>query len=323
VGVSQGFSHFDDRMASPDGLRTGHRERRAGATTDSAIDWLAGRSDDDARFFLWVHYQDPHGPYAPPDEYAELFAGEPVSARRLPIGTTSSGLGQIPAYQALAGEQRPDVYRNLYDAEIRYFDSEVGRLLHWLREAGFFADSLVLFTADHGESLGEHDYWFSHEQHLYREVVRVPLIVRFPAGMPRPQGLAVVGHLDVWPTVVDAFDLPAVPSRGTSLITAALPADRIAVHTFAPAGDPARWEGVSDGRYRLLTHGGRSVLFDVVADPEEREDLAQAEPRRVAALRGRYEEFMASGTGERVRDGVDLPLDAESRRALEALGYID
>ena len=323
VGVAQGFEHFDDRMDSRDGLRKGHYERLADDTTDAAIEWLEQRRDEDERFLLWVHYQDPHGPYEPPARYAALFDKPTQDGPRLRIGKTHSGLGQIPAYQALAGEQRSDVYRNRYDGEIRFFDHELGRLLDWLRREGIYDQSLIVFTADHGESLGEHGYWFCHEEHLYDEAVRVPLIVRYAEDMPRPAKDELVGHLDLWPTILQAFGLPGTPSRGTSLITEELPTGRIAPHTLAMKDHPRRWDGVSDGRYRLLIYAKRPQLYDVVVDPGELHNLAEDRPQQVAALLRRYDDFMRELPAATDVVGVDLPLDEKTRRALQALGYVD
>jgi arylsulfatase len=323
AGLAQGFDHYDDRMGSSDGLRPGHFERLADQTTDDAIAWLEGRRGSDTPFFLWVHYQDPHGPYAPPEEIAALFKDSPPEGKRLRFGRSHSGRGQIPAYQIIPGENRSQVYLNRYDGEIRFFDREVGRLLDWLRREGLYQESLILFTADHGESLGEHDYWFSHEEHVFHEAVHVPLMVRFPAGTPHPPGSALVGHLDVLPTVLEFFGLPAAPVRGTSLATEELPADRIVAHTLAPVGAPHRWEGVSDGRYRLILHRGRAMLFDVEEDPGETRDLAEVEPARVRALWERYREFLQAAPADPAVEGVDLPLDDATRRALEAMGYLE
>jgi arylsulfatase len=318
-GLAQGFAHYDDHMGSADGLRSGHFERLAGDTTDAAIAWLETRRGDPAPFFLWVHYQDPHGPYQPPPELLARDTPHPEAGRRLPIGDSQSGHGQIPAYQEIAGETRASVYLDRYDGEIRFFDRELGRLLDWLRRAGLYEGSLIVFTADHGESLGEHDYWFSHEEHIFDESVRVPLIARFPAGWEQPPASALVSHLDIQPTVLAFFGVPAAPGRGTSFLAGALPADRVVAHTLAPADSTRRWEGVSDGRYRLLVHRGRTLLFDLERDPAELHDLAAAEPERVRALQDRHREFAAPA----IVEGVDLPLDAAARRALEALGYLE
>ena len=323
VGVSQGFAHFDAEMNTGEGLREGHFERLADATTDAAIRWLGDRPAEDPAFFFWVHYQDPHGPYTPPkrfvDQFDDLETREPLP----PLGSTTGGFRQIPAYQNLGGERRPQYYRNRYDAEIRFFDEELGRLLAWLEKEGYFENSLIVFTSDHGESLGEHGYWFSHEANLYDEAVRVPLVIHYPPGTQRPSGDQLVGHLDFWPTVLDAFQLPATASRGVSLLTRKLPRGRIMAHTLHDQGSPFEWSGVTDDRYRLLIQLGRPELYDLDRDPEESNNLAEREPKRVESMIGRYREFMNQLPSAEKVEGVGLPIDDETRSALEALGYLD
>ena len=106
AGVAQGFADFDDEMLDKEPNRESF-ERLAPATTDAAIRWLEKeRAKQDDRFFLWVHFQDPHGPYTPPQEFVvperQAARGEPM----LPFGTTNKGKGQLPKYQRIGDEQR-------------------------------------------------------------------------------------------------------------------------------------------------------------------------------------------------------------------------
>ena len=323
VGVSQGFAHFDAEMETTRGLRQGHFERLADATTDAALRWLETRTNGSPPFFLWVHYQDPHGPYTPPQKYAARFDDLQTNEPLPPLGETTGGYRQIPAYQAISGERRPQFYRNRYDGEIRFFDAEVGRLLDALERRGYFENSLIVFTSDHGESLGEHGYFFSHEAHLYDEAVRVPLVIHYPTDMPRPSGERLVGHLDFWPTVLSAFNLSGTPSRGVSLVTAKLPTGRIMAHTLHDEGSPFEWSGMTEERYRLLIQRGRPELYDLSEDPGELINLAESQPGKIRSMLARYFEFMKQLPEPEKVEGVDLPLDDESRRALEALGYLN
>ncbi len=288
VGFPQGFETFDDHMTSKEANRN-MVERVAPDTAAAAIRWLdeAKRAGTD-RFFLWVHFQDPHGPYAPPDSYVERLKRPMTDEPILPIGRSIHGRGQIPSYQALAGENRPEAYRARYDAEIAYFDDGFGTLVAALRRLGWYDDSLIVFTADHGESLGEHGYWFCHGANLFREEVRVPMVIRFPRDAPHVTGVAsgrgervsdLVDHLDLWPTILDALDLPAGQTRGVSLFHRSMPRDRVAVQTLERPGFPGRWEAVTGGTHRLLRAAeAPPALFDVANDPDER-----GEPRRPGA----------------------------------------
>lgn len=327
IGIAQGFDHFDDAMGTSAGLRDGHFERLADATTDTAIQWLktreaASATTDSPPLFFWVHYQDPHGPYTPPADYLGRYQSEASGALLPQLGRTQEGYGQIPRYQILNDERNPAYYSDRYDEEIRFFDDEVGRLLAWLESNGLYEDSLIIFTADHGESLGEHNYWFTHEANLYDEEVRVPFVVRYPPGYPKPAGDSLVGHLDFLPSVLDAFGLPEAPARGKSLIARSLPGDRLFPHTLHKVDSPLRWSAITDARYRLLLRNGGAELYDLVEDPGETRNLASSQGSRIKSMLKRHRAFMLEVPALAPEREVELPLDDETRRALEALGYL-
>ena len=333
VDLAQGFQDYDDRMTS----REAHRdmpERGAAQTTDAALAWLEQHeAKGNAPFFLWVHYQDPHGPYTPPPSLAESFDRTPTSEPELPLGKTMSGLRQIPFYQvllSLAGkpEQRPSVYRDRYDAEIAYFDSQLGRLLDGLAARAWWPDALVIVSADHGESLGEHEHWFCHGESVAVEAVRVPLLVRFPRGESGPQARdvggvrrvdALVGHVDVAPTVLEALGLPAEGGRGVSLLRSAPPAERVLFQSFLPPDEKRLEWAATDGRWRAMWgFDGVVRLFDHAQDPREEHDLAGEQPQIAERLKSSYQSALHGGV-----EGVQVPMDEAALRDLRALGYAE
>jgi arylsulfatase A-like enzyme len=330
AGLHQGFEHWDDEMHVPEKNRPDLFERTAPDTARAAIAWLEGRRAAGAdRFFLWVHFQDPHGPYVPPAEIAERFDRPHGDDVLLPVGRGRFGLGEIPGYQVLGDadhpERRPGVYRDRYDAEVRTFDDALGALVGWLRGAGWLDDALVVITADHGEALGEHGYWFCHGETLYRELVRVPLLVRYPAGAPRPAGPRVatgVAHLDLWPTLLEALGVAPRPNRGTSLFNAELPAGRAFVSMIHAPEENLRWTAVYDGRHRMLFPPGsrRPQLFDDALDPGEERNLVDVQPGVALRLVSRHREIL-SGMRPALRP---VPIDfrnPERMRALADIGY--
>ncbi len=336
-GFEQGFDHFDAKMSQREKVRKAMWERPAPDTTDAAIDWLEqAKTAGDERFFLWVHYQDPHGPYTPPADYAERFDSGHEDSRRVRVGSGKLGRGVIPHYQNLDGEQRVDVYRDLYDAEIAYFDEHVGRLLDWLRDNDLDDGTLIVFTADHGEALGEHEYWFCHGESVYRDVVRVPFVVRYPDGARAPAATqdadgfrrvaSLVGHVDIRPTIEAAFGIEPGSRRGQALIGADVPTGRVLPQRLLPDESRAKWEAFSDGRYRVVWHEEekRYRLFDILDDPGETVDLAPGNPARVEALLDAFKAYEAA-TREAVRvDQAEVEeMDEERRKLLESLGYVD
>ena len=179
-------------------------------------------------WFLWLHYMDPHGPYEPPaafrhpaDEPPELIPPPPAP------GVDAFHRQWVAEYNVPEAARTPlgvdaRLVRELYDDEVRYVDDELGRLFAALRRAGELDNTLVVFVADHGESLGEHDYWFEHGRYAYEATCHVPLFLRFPPTMrdaPTP-GLrhGDISVTDIVPTLTEVLRLAPLrpPFRGRS-----------------------------------------------------------------------------------------------------------
>jgi len=310
AGVQQGFAAFDDRMTAREPSRPDLKERLAPDTTDAALAWLDAR-DASRPFFLWVHYQDPHGPYTPPPECLETPA--PTDEPALAVGPDEKGRGALPRYQVVDDERRPAVYRARYEAEIRFFDRELGRLLDGLRARGVLASALLVFTADHGESLGERGYWFSHGQHLHRELVQVPLLVRAPGGAPGRVTQAA-SHLDLFPTVLSFFGLEPGETRGLDLLSSGLPAERVVPQFLRGA-----WSA-SGAHERVLFENGALRLYDLTSDPREERDLAAERPARARELAAAHHAFATSPALTPLA-AAQPAHDAQAESELDALGY--
>jgi arylsulfatase A-like enzyme len=217
----------------------------------------------------------------------------------------------------------------MYAAEIHHTDQELGRLLDALEaEAG--GRTLVVVTADHGESLGEHGIYYAHTG-LYEPQLAVPLIVHWP-GAPAIRSDARVSSLDIAPTVAELAGVRLGDARiaGVSLARLVrgepdprLAEPRVMVHQNAHNLAVA----VRDGDWKLIwplgkDHpllSGRPELYDLREDPGETRDRAAAEPARVAALRRAAEPWIALGPVER---GTVPHLAPEAVERLRALGYL-
>jgi len=196
----QGFTIYDDRMTRREPNRPELKEREAGEVTDAALAWLRVARRP---WFLWVHYQDPHGPYEPP--YAPRRRDPPESSP-LPLLEDHSGYQGIPAYQVLPGLRSLEAYEQRYRDEIRHVDLHIARLV-----AG--ADALgprpwVVLTADHAEAFGEDGYYFAHGHSVGMDQIRVPLLVRPAEPGPGWVSTRPVSGVDVAPTLLRAAGLP-------------------------------------------------------------------------------------------------------------------
>ena len=331
AGVSQGFVFFDDKMDQLESDRA-VAERRAGGTTEAALAWLRERKQrGEENFFFWVHYQDPHGPYTPTAENLERFSRDAAgvsSKELLPIelGTNTSGRGQIPDYQIIDGEARAFPYLDRYDAEIRTFDDAVGELLGELRALDWYENSLLVFTADHGESLGEDDYWFCHGQSLADEVVRVPLIVRFPgasAELQPARRTEVASHLDIFPTVLEHLGLArssSSPSLGSSL-SDVLPADRQLFQNCGELGSRRRHSALVSGNWRVIRPAGKAspTLLDLNDELAPERDVAEEHAERLSEMLERLAEREAAIIPE--SDVLVRKANRRDEEMLRALGY--
>jgi arylsulfatase len=202
--LDQGFEIYDDHMTRSERNRR-LMEREAEPATDAALSWArVARSP----WFLWVHYQDPHGPYDPPGSRPSV---EPPGGDSLPLLDDHSGLRGIPRYQALGEVRSATAYERRYLEEVRYVDLHVARLiagLDALDEA-----NAILLTADHGEALGEDEYFFAHGHSLGLDQIRVPLLVRLPArDFEARVSARPVSTLDIAPTLLQLAGLPIPPS---------------------------------------------------------------------------------------------------------------
>jgi arylsulfatase A-like enzyme len=198
-GLSTRFDHYDDLVSDREPSREVF-ERNAKDTTDAAIAWLRDGVDSGRPHLLWVHYIDPHGPYTPPDDLKTRYHhGNPQIV----------DMDRVPAYQHVEGVTDGLAYVDRYDEEIAYVDREIGRLLAEYQAIGFWDDAIAVFTADHGETMLEHEHYFHHGYHVWEPIVRVPLAIRIP-GKTASHLSHQVSLVDVTPTVLDAVDL-AIP----------------------------------------------------------------------------------------------------------------
>ncbi len=331
----------------------GDDTRGAAATTDAALA-QADAVTAEERVFLWVHYIDPHVPYYPPPELARAFDPEYSGRYELHFGSRPGGIGahaypeDLPKPQAVYRNPLPDTVnahvRRLYAADIRHTDDEIRRLVDGLRSR-LGPDWLIVFTSDHGESLGEHDYFYDHGDYVYDASLRVPLGIVPAAGDP----LAGAGRVDAWVSLVDVAptlaELLLVPDsadwqtqiEGRSLTPylrgeAPPPAPVFAIsgHSYFPhlvqrrvRFNPAgRFRAVIDGRHKLIwtpgaAPGQRFELYDLVADPHELNDLSAREPQLRAVLQRRL------GAWWRSTEGRGPAPSAEDRERLRQLGYIE
>jgi arylsulfatase A-like enzyme len=318
-GFAQGFEDFE---------YLGGVEVRAETVTDAVVRWLDEHGDD-GPFFVYVHTIDPHAPYDPPPRFRRAFApGVPASTVHQPnLLLPAVRAGRLEVEEPLVAEMLA-----LYDAEIAANDAAFGYLLAALRERGLYRDAVITVLSDHGEEFYEHGN-FEHGKALFDESLRVPLILKLAAGEGAMRVPEAAQHVDLLPTVLDLLGIAAPAGlegrslRGTIAAwlrgAAAGPAPPVFAYLHL---DGAPRASVHRGHFKLMHRldGGRLVsprLFDLASDPGETRDLSRERPALAQEL--------AALLRQRLRTAEEHGLvperaviDEETRRRLEALGYL-
>ncbi len=309
-GLRRGFERFY-RNALIDGndLEQQHYKSTtpADVITAQARRALASR-DPERPLFLWLHYFDPHDPYAPP------FAEDLEALSRTRADNVAEDLRSAAFVKGTAPaptkEELADIVA-LYDAEIRYVDGAVGQLLDSLEEAGRFDASLVVVSSDHGESLGEHGVWM-HGRSLYESEVRIPLIVKWPEQTKSERVATPVQAIDIAPTIAEVGGVEVdIHFDGTSL--------------RRPSDEPALivWRDhkvVRTQAWKLYDIGDEAHLFRIADDPGETRNVADDHPEVVAELRARRDARLARAkqSANEIRR-----LTNEAAEQMRTLGYIE
>ncbi len=296
--LSQGFDGYDDDLWAEDEPPLFMiRSRSAPKTAERAVRWLEAwhrqreRKEKDKPFFMWVHFFDPHQPNNPP------------MAERVKSPTP-------------------------YDAEIAVADQGVGMLLAELEKIGALDRTLVVLTADHGESLGEHGEK-THAVFIYDATVRVPLILRAPGAVPAGKVYtAPVRSEDVAPTVLAALALPGGKEmQGIDLLPAMrgeVKPPELAQYSESLTSEVgfgmAPLYGIRKGGWKYI-RAPRPEVYDLTRDPKELANLMSTQARRGSILDGELEKILDDSRRREIA-AQQNPMDKETEETLRALGYL-
>jgi arylsulfatase A-like enzyme len=305
-GIDQGFDTYDSNFEGgasqfKGGVRQwmGHEfdnfERNAALTNEAVFPWL--QRNGKRRFFLWVHYFDPHHDYTPPEPWATNYKDRP------------------------------------YDGEIAFADEQLGHLLHELDRVGAAENSLIVVTADHGEGLGEHEK--THGLTLFDPLIRVPLIVVPPKGINKGKRIQrQVVTVDILPTILDLVGVE-IPEhvQGSSLRSLMQGGDDLGEAPPPAYSETHRYErpyrggilrAIRTPRWKLTTREreGERALYDLRNDPKEKRNVMSDHLDTADDL----QRLMARMIKDHSPEGkeVDRQFDPskETMEKLRALGYV-
>jgi arylsulfatase A-like enzyme len=277
-------------------------------------------------FFLYLHYMDPHSHYFAPAPFDRYFVDDGYSG---PITGHHEELDRIVAGELEIDARDLAQMKALYDQTIRYFDTELGKLLQYLRDSGRMDDTIIVLVADHGEELLDHGSAL-HGYTLYEEQLRVPLLIRTPGPGEGVRVEATTRHVDLLPTLLELLEVePPVEMQGRSLVP--LMRDPALLPEEPPVYAQASIQAFKTIQMRSLKADGwklietlvpehREELFHVAEDPDETRNLIEEQPEvsaRMRALLDELVEAMPVGIAETVE------LTEEEIERLRSLGYVE
>lgn len=285
-GLDQGFDFYSDNFSLiKANVDSTHVSRRADETELEVEPWL--RKNFDQKFFLWVHYYDPHDPYNPPEPYKTEYVSAP------------------------------------YDGEIAYTDHVFGKLYDLLDELQLKEKTIVVMTGDHGEGLGDHKEQ-THSIFIYNATQHVPLMIRLPKIKPK-RIKGIVSHVDLVPTVLEWLGIqPGQNIQGKSLIPLIEGKDHSSRAAYSESIFPELHYGfsplkrITTDQYEFID-APRPELYDRINDPTELKNLIKEKPEIADTMRERLNEILKSS---QITAKQTQTMDPETEEKLRAMGYV-
>ncbi len=285
-------------------------------------DWLSKVRRPGVPFFAYLHTADPHDPYRPGAEFRQQFARGPYRTT-LDVPATEQIRRFLDSHPGISAEEVRRQLAEQYDAEVAQNDASFGDVLTLLKDAGIYDNTMIVFTADHGEEFLEHGAW-GHGHSLYTELVHVPLIIKLPGQERGGERVATpVRHLDVLPTVLTAAGLPTPASlEGQSLHPRPTTGQQPAF-SYLWLDGPEVLSLIEQGHHLVVFRGSGPAtvhLFNLQLDPREQDDRAHQEPLLTACLLRQLEAYQTKTIA--TKRYQPSPVSGEMRARLRALGYL-
>ncbi len=325
-GFAKGFDWYDEPVG---GRKAPLGRDEAERLYDFTSDWLA--KNRDKPFFLFLHTFQIHGPYACPEPWNTMFLEEGAAWDQLALRRFLDQHGEDYAFSP---EEQSNII-GLYDGEIRYTDDRLLKpLAERLKELGIYDNTLIIVTADHGEEFHDHGGWL-HGRTVYDELIRVPLLIKFPRSAFRGQRITAKTRLiDILPTVLESLQIPYNKDdvEGRSLIeflTGRESEDRIFIsdlaHKDIPEPCPALIATNKNGLKFIIEKSREGIktieTFDLSRDPEEKNNIfLRAQKLREEVVRFLDEYYLERSKLERRQERIRM--DKELEEKLKALGYL-
>jgi arylsulfatase A-like enzyme len=319
---SRGFDTYLDYPAW--GSWNEGRSPKAQELNKVTIPELERLAADDKPFFVMLRHMDPHAPYLPPEPYERMFyhgnESDPNNRSMDPVMNFKPFRDFFASWMP-PGISDKDYVIAQYDGAIAYMDACIQTIFTTLETLGIMDDTIVIVNGDHGETLYDHECWFDHHG-MYDNVLHVPLMIRYPSKLP--QGVRIKGynqHKDLMPTIFELADIPQDQIQWASDLRfdgrSLLPMIRgeVASHESSFYITECTWmrkHGWRTPEWKLIIalepdfHFKPEIeLYNLIEDPEENNNLAEARPDVVAHLRATMDAWIAKRTAE---TGLENPM---------------
>lgn len=322
-GFGQGYDYYnEDNLAV---LRSSSK-----GITDASIKFIEDAKDD--KFFFFAHYFDPHGPYLDYEayDYSEGYAGW--------LSRTSNSMSFIRRMRHFMKEEDVGFITSLYDEEIFFMDSQIGRLLDYIDQAGLTEDTAIVVVADHGEEFMDHGT-FGHALSLHDELIKVPLVFVLPGtGIRNRVVKEVVETRAVFSTILDYIGLGWSSSGQVMSLLPIIkisPDKRVSDHSFEAysvegfkdtvgAAGKAELFSLRTSKWKLIVNKEQSwtALYDVEVDPGETTDLSADLPEILTELGDKLNKWISEIEGsDSIRKAPLLHPPQERIDFMRQLGY--
>jgi arylsulfatase A-like enzyme len=286
-------------------------ERRGEEITASAMDWLKNNRNEP--FFIFLHFWDPHSPYYPPKKYLKTSYHNNASLLQL-----------LNIFNPLEKKYS-------YDGEVVYVNEQIGILNQFFKSSELLKNSIIIFIADHGEGLEDHDFK-GHTDRVYEEQLHVPLIIIYPPLIPKGKIIKQpIDIVNIMPTILDMLNIPAPAGLDGSslmpLINEEVKWNPIPLYASASPTKELpfyRFGSIFKDDWKLICHlqnKRKDQLYYIKDDPAELNNLAEKEKKKVSELKPLLLKWIGEiPKGAYIESKVE---DKETIERLKALGYIN
>ena len=314
-GFNQGYDVYEESVSSSTNIES-HKDITSPRITEMALHWI--KKNKDNKFFLFIHYWDPHYDYIPPPPYDTLFDPHYHGAMD---GKDFEKNNNINPEMDKRDLQH---IVSLYDGEIRWTDMHIEKIFNALKELMIDEDTIIIIVGDHGEEFLEHGRK-GHAQSLYNEVIHVPLIIKIPGISERKDIETIVSTVDIMPTVLSVLDIksPSVMDGENLMpIINGTKTKRNEEEVFSELFDSL--VSVVNDRWKLIYNykSYKYEFYDIKTDVLEKNNLVSACLKDENALKEKMADWLKMKKTQDRRRTAEVKKDRETLRQLKSLGYI-